>query len=150
THDRVVAVRRRDRSGDPRRAIGRFPGLHGADALPELVPEHDDPSIRGPEVLEAVDGDRALTDLGLVVAGLPLTRLVSIGGELAGEHDIAICPPVRCDARDIAHVPELDEQSVGVVDGYDPTAHHWPAEGMLALAILPDRRDLLEVRQDVF
>ena len=101
-------------------------------------------------MLQAVDGDRPLTDLGLVVAGLPLARLVGISGELAGEHDAAIRPPLGCDAGLLAHMPEFHEHGIGVVDGYYPTAHHGAAEGMLVVAILPDRGHLLEVRQDVF
>ena len=43
-----------------------------------------------------MDGDRPLTDLGLVVTGLPLARLVGVASsELAGEHDVTIGPPRR-------------------------------------------------------
>jgi hypothetical protein len=54
------------------------------NSTPKLLPEHDDPAVRGRQVLQAVNGDRSLTDLGFVIAGSPLT-LVGIGGELGRE-----------------------------------------------------------------
>ena len=75
-HDGVIAVCRNDLAGFPAQAIRSLTGLDGANAPPELLPEHDDAAIGGPQVLQAVDGDRPLTDLRLVVAGLPLTGLV--------------------------------------------------------------------------
>src|SRR5262249_28090494 len=43
---------------------------------------------------------------------------------------------------------EFDEHRVGVVEWHDPAAHHWTAEGMLPVAVLPDRSHLLQVGQD--
>src|SRR5215475_486990 len=84
THDRVIAVCRDKLTGFPAQAIGSLPCLHRANTPPELLPEHDDAAIRGPQVLQAVDGNGSLTDLGLVVTGLPLARFVGISSELAG------------------------------------------------------------------
>src|SRR5216683_8048100 len=87
THDRVIAVCRNNLAGFPAQAVGSLPCLDRAHTPPELLPEHDDAAICGPQVLQAVDGNGPLTDLGLVVAGLPLARLVSISSELTGKHD---------------------------------------------------------------
>src|SRR5712691_12850156 len=85
THDRVIAVCRNNLAGFPAQAVGSLPCLDGANTPPELLPEHNDAAIRGPQVLQAVDGNRPLTDLCLVVAGLALACLIGISGELAGE-----------------------------------------------------------------
>ena len=101
-------------------------------------------------MLQAVDGNGPLTDLGLIVAWLPLARLVGISGELAWEHDVTIGPPRWRGVWSLAHVPEFDEHSAGVVHGHNPAAHHGAAEGMLLVAIFPDWGHLLQVRHDVF
>ena len=54
-------------------------------ALPYLAPEHRDPPVGRPQVLQSVNCDGALADLGLVVAGLQLllakdVRLRKLGG----------------------------------------------------------------------
>src|SRR4051812_15896538 len=82
THDSVIAVRRDNLAGFPAQAVGSLPCLDRANTPPELLPKHDDTAICGPQVLQAVDGNRPLTDLGLIVAGLPLARLVGISSEL--------------------------------------------------------------------
>ena len=94
-HDGVIAVCRNNLAGFLAQAVRSLPCLDGANTPPELLPEHNDAAIRRPQVFQAVDSNRPLTDLGLVVAGLPLARLVGISGELAGEHDVAIGPPCR-------------------------------------------------------
>ena len=99
-------------------------------------------------MLQSVDGDGPLRDLGLVVAGMPLAFLVGFRGELAGEHDAAIGPPRRGHAFSLADMPEFDEHGVRVVLRHDPAAHHRAAEGMLVAAIFPNRRHLLQVGQD--
>jgi hypothetical protein len=43
-----------------------------------------------------------------------------------------------------------DQHRIGIVEWDDPTAHHWSAERVLPLAGFPDRRDFLQVGQDVF
>src|SRR5213593_1771798 len=75
-HDRVIAVCWNNLAGFPAQAVGSLPCLHRANTPPELLPEHDDAAIRGPQMLQAVDGNGPLTDLGLIVAGLLLARLV--------------------------------------------------------------------------
>ena len=79
-HDRVIAVRTDDRPGLPARAVGYSPVLGRADAAPKLLPEHGDPAVRGSKVLQAVNCNWPLADLGLVVAGSPLTGFLAIGG----------------------------------------------------------------------
>src|SRR5262245_26012118 len=106
THDRVIAVCWNNLAGFPAQAIGRLPCLHSANTPPELLPKHDDTAICGPQVLQAMDGNGPLTDLGLVVAGLPLARLVGVSGELTGEHDVTISPPRWRGTWGLAHVPE--------------------------------------------
>ena len=108
------------------------------------------PAIGGPKVLQAMDGNGPLTDLGLVVTGLPLARLVGVSGELAGEHDVTISPPRWCGTWGLAHVSEFEEHGIGVVHRHNPAVHHGTTEGMLLVAIFPDRGHLLQVRQDVF
>src|SRR4030095_7012419 len=92
THDRVIAVCWNNFAGFPAQAIGSLPCLNSANTPPELLPKHDDTTICGPQVLQAMDSNGPLTDLGLVVTGLPLARLVGVSGELAGEHDVTISP----------------------------------------------------------
>src|SRR5712691_2959839 len=82
-HDRIIAVCRNNLAGFPAQAVGSLPGLHRANPPPELLPEHDDAAIRGPQMLQAVDGNGPLTDLGLIVAWLPLACLIGTSGELA-------------------------------------------------------------------
>jgi hypothetical protein len=53
--------------------------------MTEPLPDHDHAAIRRAPVLQAMDGDRSLTDLRLVVAGSPLAVLVGTGSELAGQ-----------------------------------------------------------------
>src|SRR5262244_3354556 len=115
--------------------VGILPCLDSANTPPELLPEHNDAAICGPQVLQAVDGNGPLTDLGLVVAGLALARLIGICGELAGEHDVTIGPPRRGDIGGLAHVPEFKEHGAGIVHGHNPPAHHGAAEGMLLVAV---------------
>src|SRR5215475_15925425 len=81
THDGVIAVCRDKLVGFPAQALGSLPCLYRTNTTPELLPEHDDAAICGSQVLQTVDGNRPLTDLGLVVAGLPLARFVGIRGE---------------------------------------------------------------------
>src|SRR5215813_13960811 len=80
THDGVIAVCRDQLVGFPAQALGSLPCLYRTNTAPELLPEHDDAAIRDPQVLQAVDGNRSLSDLGLIVAGLPLASLVGISG----------------------------------------------------------------------
>jgi hypothetical protein len=87
-------------------AIRSSPFPDRSDSMAKQLPEHGEPTVRGSQVLQAMDGDRPLTDLSLVVAGLPLTRFVRIGGELAGRHNI-VGPPSARDARGLAHMPQL-------------------------------------------
>jgi len=101
-------------------------------------------------MLQSVDGDWPLRDLCLIVAGPPLTGLLRIRGKPAGEHNRAIGPPRGCDAFGLADMAEFDEHGIGVILRHDPAAHHWATERMLAVAILPDRTHLLQVRQDRF
>src|SRR5262249_13929512 len=105
THDRIIAVCRNNLAGLPTQAVGSLPCLDCTNTPPELLPEHDDTAICGPQVLQAVDSNGSLTDLGLVVAGLPLARPVGISGELAGEHDVTVSPPRRRGVWGLAHVP---------------------------------------------
>src|SRR5262249_33669980 len=134
----------------PAQAVGGLSCLDRTNTPPQLLPEHDDAAICGPQMLQAVDSNGSLTDLGLVVARLPLPHLVGISGELAGEHDVTISPPRRRGAWGLAHMPELNEHSIGVVHGHNPAAHHGAAKGVLLMAIFPDRGYLLQIRQDVF
>ena len=62
-------------SGTGHRGLAR---LDGANAAPDLLPKHGDAAIRGAQMLQAMDGNRPLPDLGLIVAGLPLARLVGV------------------------------------------------------------------------
>src|SRR2546428_11733604 len=140
-HDGVIAVCRNNLAGFPAQAVGSLPCLDSANTSPELLPEHDDAAIRGPQMLQAVDGNGPLTDLGLIVAGLPLARLVGISGELAGEHDVTIGPPRWRGAWSLADVPKFDEHGTGVVHGHNPAAHPGTAEGILLVAIFPDWGD---------
>jgi len=142
-HDRVIAICSDDRSLSPAQAVWSSSALDPADAMAKPLPEHDDPAVRRAKVLQAVDGDRSLTDLGLVIAGLPLTRLIGIGGKLARGHDVAIRPPFRRDARRFAYMPEFDQQGIDIIHGHNPAAQHRTAEGMLLAAIFPDRSNLL-------
>ena len=71
THNRVIAVCWNNFAGFPAQAIGSLPCLNSANTPPELLPKHDDTTIRGPQVLQAMDGNGPLTDLGLVVTGFP-------------------------------------------------------------------------------
>src|SRR3989449_9963749 len=105
THDRIIAVCRNNLAGFPAQAVGSLPCLHCANTPPELLPEHDDAAIRGPQMLQAVHGNGPLTDLGLIVAGLLLARLVGFSSELAGEHDVTISPPRWRGAWSLADVP---------------------------------------------
>src|SRR5260370_4940711 len=72
-HDRVIAIRGDDRAGFAAHAVRSSPVLDRVDTVPKLLPEHDNPAVRGPQVLQAVNSDRPLTDLAFVVAGFPLT-----------------------------------------------------------------------------
>src|SRR5262249_7127211 len=105
-HDRVIAVRADDRPGLPAQAVTSSPVLASAEPTPKPFPEHGDATVCGPKMLQAVNCDRPLTDLSLVVAGSPLTGLIAIGGELAGGHAVAIRPPLWRDARRLAHVSQ--------------------------------------------
>src|SRR5262245_26767730 len=92
--DRVIAVGRHDGARLSTEALRRFTGLHGANAPTDLLSEHDDPAIGGPQMLEGMDGDRPLADLRFVVSRTALTGLVRVGGrQLTGEHDAAVGPP---------------------------------------------------------
>gem|GEM_PF-3908828 len=71
THNRVIAVCWNNFAGFPAQAIGSLPCLNGANTPPELLPKHDDTTICGPQVLQAMDSNGPLTDLGLVVTGFP-------------------------------------------------------------------------------
>src|SRR3984893_255750 len=141
-HDCIVTVGRDDFAGAMAQPDGVAAGADGPDAASDLIAEHADAALRRAEVLQAVDRDRPLRDLGLVVAGVPLTFLVGIRGELAGEHDVAVGPPFRGPTFGLADMPELDEHCVRVVLGHDPAAHHRATEGMLLAAIFPNRRHL--------
>src|SRR5262245_32054120 len=57
THHRVITVGRNDGPGVPGEALRVAACLHGTDTPAELLPEHDDPTVRGAQVLQAVDGD---------------------------------------------------------------------------------------------
>src|SRR5215471_6976975 len=74
THDGVIAVCWDKLAGLPAQAVGSLPRLYRTNTTSELLPEHDDTAICGPQVLQTMDGNGPLTDLGLVVAGLPLAR----------------------------------------------------------------------------
>ena len=103
-HDRVIAIRADDRVGFPAQPVRSSSVLGRSDTLAKQLPEHGDSTVRGSQVLQAMDGDRPLTDLSFVVAGLPLTRFVRIGGELAGRHNV-VGPPSWRDARGLARMP---------------------------------------------
>src|SRR5215510_1676523 len=145
-HDGVIAIGGCNRAGIAVRPLGRLARLDRSDALPQLLAEHDDATIGGPEMLEAVNRDRPLTDLSLVVARSSLAHLVGLRRKLTGKHDIAIRPPIGCGALGLTHMPELDEHRVGIVDGNDPPTHHGAAERVLDVTVFPDRGDLLKIR----
>src|SRR5262249_23069697 len=127
------------------------PGLHGTNTPADLLPKHDDPTIRGTQVLQTMDGDGPLPDLGLVIPGATLTGLVRVRfWQLAGEHDVTVGPPGGCDSWRLAHMAEFDEHRVGVVLRHNPTAHHGTVKGVLLMAIFPHRRYLLQVGQHGF
>src|SRR5208282_712367 len=138
-----------DRAGLVAQATGFIAFSDGPYAASDLVAERGDAAIGGAEVLQAVDRDRPLRDLGFEVTGVPLTFLVGFRGELAGEHDAAIGPPRRGHTVGLADMPELDEHRIGVVLGHDPAAHHRAAEWMLLAAVFPNRRHLLQVGHDI-
>src|SRR6516165_12324818 len=94
-HDGVIAVGRNNLPGFPAQAVRRLPGLDRTHPPPELLPEHNDTAIRDSQVLQAMNRNGPLRDLGLIVAGLALARLVGLSRELAGEHDGTIRPPRR-------------------------------------------------------
>src|ERR1700732_4015827 len=123
-------------------ATGFIACSDGPDAASDVVTEHAHPAIRRADVLKPMDRDGPLRDLGLVVAGVPLTFLVGFLGELAGEHDVAVGPPCRGPAFGLTDMPELDEHCVRVVLGHDPAAHHWATEGMLLVTVFPNWRHL--------
>ena len=77
-HDRVITVGRDDHPGVATQTCGVAPAWTARMPRPDLLPEHGDAAIRGAQVLQGMDGDRPLPDLGFVVAGLPLTRLVGV------------------------------------------------------------------------
>src|SRR5262245_50678371 len=145
TYDRVIAVCRDKLAGFPAQAVGSLLCLDCVNPPPEPVPERNNASIRGPQMLQTVDGNGPLTNLGLIVTRLPLARLVGVSGKLAGGH-VSIRPPHRRGAWGLTHMPELNEHGMGVVRRHDPTAHHRTAEGMLLVTIFPDRAHLLQVR----
>jgi hypothetical protein len=66
THSCVVTVGRHNPAGFPVQAVESLPCLDGANASPELLPEHSDAALHGPQVLQAVDSNRRLTDLGFI------------------------------------------------------------------------------------
>src|ERR671935_824904 len=72
THDGVIAICWDNLASFPAQAVGSLPCLDRANTPPELLPKHDDAAICGPQMLQAVDGNGPLTDLGLIVAGLSL------------------------------------------------------------------------------
>src|SRR5262245_55226252 len=111
-YDGVIAVCRDKFVGFPAQAVGSLPCLDCMNPPPEPLPEQNNAAICSPQMLQAVDGNGPLTDLGLIVAGLPLARLVGVSGKLTGGH-VSISPPHRRGAWGLAHVPELDEHSIG-------------------------------------
>src|SRR5436189_4742647 len=73
SYDCVVTVGWNNFAGAMAQPDGVATGADGPDASSDLVAEHAHPTVRGTEVLQAVDGDGPLRDLGLVVAGVSLT-----------------------------------------------------------------------------
>ena len=94
---------------------------HGGSPRPasNLVAKHRDATIRSAKVLQAVDRDRALRHLGLVITGVALGELIGIRSELAGEHEVAVGPPGRRDTFALAHMAEsmnmVSESSTGTI-----------------------------------
>ena len=148
-HDRVVAVCRDD-LGFPAQAVGVAAFLDGAYTSPDVPPKHTDLAVSGAQMLQIVDGNGPLSDLRLIISGATLAGLVRVGvWKLAREHDGAIGPPLRGALR-LTHVSKFDEHRVGIIHRHDPAAHHGPTEGMLAHAIFPNRRHLLQVGRNDF
>ena len=146
-HHGVVAVRGNDRIGT-KEALGVGAGRYRVDPPLELAAEHRNAAVAGTEMLEVVDGDRPLPDLGLVVTRLALTFFVDVAArQLGRQHQVAIEPPGRYTLGVLGHMTELEEHGGRVVDRDDPPGHHRPAETVGDFAGLPDRRDLLDVRQ---
>src|SRR5262249_60531236 len=79
-YDGVIAVGRDDGAGLSTQPLRRFTSFHGANAPADLLSEHDDPAIRGTQVLERVNSHRPLADLRFVVSGAALTGLMGVCG----------------------------------------------------------------------
>ena len=123
-YDSVIAVCRDKLAGISAQAVGSLPCLDCVNPPPEPLPEHNDAAIRGPQMLQVVDGNGPLTDLSFIVTGLPLARLVGVE-RVAGRG--AIWSPL---AHHAGVVPEVSltcrssmSMVVGVVRRHNPAAH---------------------------
>src|SRR5262249_18685196 len=148
---RIITIGRNDGPSISVDTLRIVAGLHGTNTPADLLPKHDDPAIRGTQVLQTMDGDRPLPNLRLVISRATLTGLIGARfWELAGEHDVTVGPPGWRHSWRLADVAEFNEHRVGVVLRHNPTAHHGTAKGMLLMAIFPHRRHLLQVGQHRF
>src|SRR5258708_14818198 len=143
----VVAVSRRHHVLVPHEPGRVLAGAHRADAAPHLVAEHADAAVGLAKVFEAVDRDRPLRYLRLVVARVALTFLVTASGDLPRHHLVAVDPPRRV-LFALAEMTQLDEHRAGVIHWHQPARHHRTAERVDTATVLGQRRDLLQVRQD--
>ena len=105
-------------------------------------------------MLERVDRDFALRDLGLVIARLALGLLVRPVGQLADEIDLFLADVVAVALagriQQFVEQAPADGSRRGVVDRHHPARDRDPAEELLALDLFPDGAGLVAVGQDDF